>query len=320
MKYLYVFLLVVSSACAFDQSILPRASDKGAMPFINGKQDSTSWVPKRALFEFVSKELHCEIFVETGTYLGKTTQRASYYFKKVHSIELDKKLFLDAKKKFKKNTKVKLHFGDSTYVLPEVLPTLNAKTCFYLDGHFSEGITALGEKVTPIREELSAIQARGIKNCVILIDDVRHFQISRYHPASPDSNSAYPLLESTIDALLEINPNFKIIFFGDILMAYPEEKNITVSPVQIAMLKQRLFYNELSLMELEMLDRVIAKAPLHEKVQIKEYFDMYGKREMREGLRSYATYWYALGLPESVKMQLLREISTSSRNGWVADR
>ena len=46
---------------------------------------------------------------------------------------------------------------------------------FWLDGHYSAGITAKGEKETPIWEELEHICDHPIKNHVILIDDASLF-------------------------------------------------------------------------------------------------------------------------------------------------
>ena len=67
-------------------------------------------------------------------------------FELLYSIELDGKLFLRAQKKFKKVNNIRLIFGDSGGKSKEVMALIDRPTLFYLDGHYSGGITAKGEK------------------------------------------------------------------------------------------------------------------------------------------------------------------------------
>jgi hypothetical protein len=46
---------------------------------------------------------------------------------------------------------------------------------FWLDGHFCGGVSAHGDKGTPILEELNLILSHRVKEHVILIDDARLF-------------------------------------------------------------------------------------------------------------------------------------------------
>ena len=52
---------------------------------------------------------------------------------------------------------------------------MNEPCLFWLDGHYSEGITAKGQLNTPILAELNHILNHSIKDHVILIDDARCF-------------------------------------------------------------------------------------------------------------------------------------------------
>ena len=47
--------------------------------------------------------------------------------------------------------------GDSATVLPKLLATIQEPCLFWLDGHYSGGITALGKSITPILDELQTI-------------------------------------------------------------------------------------------------------------------------------------------------------------------
>ena len=66
-----------------------------------------------------------------------------------------------------------------------VMEKIDQPTLFYLDGHYSSGMTDKGDKETPISEELQTILGAKTFNHVVVIDDARCFGID------PD----YPMLE-----------------------------------------------------------------------------------------------------------------------------
>jgi len=130
-----------------------------------------------ALTEFELKnmlKIPCQIFVETGTYMGETTKVASSLFEKVHTIEIAPHFYQRAKTIFS-TTNVTCHLGDSSIVLKDICPTLDKPTCFWLDGHWSAGNTGKGIKSVPLYEELEIIMNMCSQVCVILIDDCRLF-------------------------------------------------------------------------------------------------------------------------------------------------
>lgn len=114
-------------------------------------------------------------FVETGTYLGDMVELQKNNFANVYSIELGKDLHAKATKRFKKDSNVEIIQGDSGKMLFELVPKLNGPAIFWLDGHYSAGITAKGDKDCPVFEELDAIFEVKPSEHVILIDDARCF-------------------------------------------------------------------------------------------------------------------------------------------------
>lgn len=150
-------------------------------------------------------------FVETGTFLGETSSFAASLFSSVHTIELSPGLAQRAADRFARVPNVMVHQGDSGKVLRDLLPTIDAPCLFWLDGHFSGGITARGETDTPILTELEAIAEHAAYPDAILIDDVRVF----------GTDDAYPTLEEVIARLRQINPAFRIGVTADILWATP---------------------------------------------------------------------------------------------------
>jgi hypothetical protein len=97
------------------------------------------------------------VFIETGTFLGETTEACKHLFKKLITIELDQKLYENACNKFSNEKNISIYQGDSGQVLESVMVNISQPCLFWLDGHYSEGITAKGELNTPIINELKII-------------------------------------------------------------------------------------------------------------------------------------------------------------------
>ena len=144
----------------------------------------------------------CEIFVETGTYLGQTTNIAKNMFERVHTIEIAEHYYRDAKSLFFE-TNVTCHLGDSSVLLEDICKTLDKPTCFWLDGHWSQGNTGKGIKNVPLYEELELIMKYCSQKCVILIDDCRLFETSTIHDdgwKGINKNSILDIVKSRLDS------------------------------------------------------------------------------------------------------------------------
>lgn len=122
-------------------------------------------------------------WIETGTFMGDTTALLARRARMVHSIEPEPKLCARAKTRFAATPNVEIHGGISEEVLPGILARLEGDVCFWLDGHYSAGVTFKGPKDTPIAEELAAIEAAAprLGRIVVLVDDIRCFD-----PAQPE--------------------------------------------------------------------------------------------------------------------------------------
>jgi len=131
---------------------------------------------KMMIVEAYLKKHSIDQFVETGTYLGETVGYIARNKKvKCTSIELSSELYELACVQFQRCENVKLLNGDSGVMIPEVLKDLYKPAVFWLDGHYSGGVTASGEIGTPIRAELKAILGHSAAQHIILIDDARCF-------------------------------------------------------------------------------------------------------------------------------------------------
>lgn len=144
---------------------------------------------KQFILREYAKTYGLRVLVETGTYLGDMIHAMNADFDRLYSIELSRDLHEKAVKRFKGIGKIDLLQGDSSVELEKIVRKLNQPALFWLDGHWSGGVTARGPKDTPIYDELRHILNTVDRGHVILIDDARCF----------GKDPAYP----TIDALSE---------------------------------------------------------------------------------------------------------------------
>lgn len=137
------------------------------------------------------KKFSIDDFIETGTYHGDTLDYIARSGIRCTSIELSQEYYNAACLRFKDNNYVRLVQGDSAQKLPELLEKISRPVCFWLDGHYSFGITASAVSHTPISTELKAILNHQIKQHVILIDDARCF----------DGTNNYPYLDELLSEI-----------------------------------------------------------------------------------------------------------------------
>ena len=149
--------------------------------------------------------------IETGTYLGDTIYALQNRFKKIYSVELDPALADAAQKRFAKARHIVIYEGDSGIILPSILKNISEPCLFWLDAHYSEGITARGTIDTPVAKELEAILSHPIKNHVILIDDARYFS----------GTDGYPTIDKLVSYVRERNQNYAVETEKDIIRIYP---------------------------------------------------------------------------------------------------
>jgi hypothetical protein len=121
------------------------------------------------------------VFIETGTYYGFMLQACLGYFDKLISIEIEPHFYCRAQKIFKSHANVTLVHGDSGEILPKLLPTLGSPCLFWLDAHYSGGLTGKADIETPIRRELEAILSHS-RSHTILIDDANCFDGTHDYP------------------------------------------------------------------------------------------------------------------------------------------
>ncbi len=147
-----------------------------------GKPIPTPHLVKQKIVKQYAEMYHPNILIETGTFRGEMVDACAALFKQIYSIELSKELFREASKRFSHQKHISIIQGDSGKILPEILLKINEPCLFWLDGHYSGGVTAKGDKGTPVLQEVMCILNHPIDRHIILIDDARCFNAQNDYP------------------------------------------------------------------------------------------------------------------------------------------
>ena len=158
---------------------------------------------KRSIIKKMLLELGCRAFVETGTYLGDTPWALRADLEEIHTIELSAELAAIARRRFRHYPNIHIVEGDSGEKLLNIVPQLKQKTLFWLDGHYSAGITAQGSVNCPIFAELKTILTGCQAPWVILIDDARCFGADKDYPSIPELQTCVSQLRPTASFTVE---------------------------------------------------------------------------------------------------------------------
>src|ERR1041385_1260114 len=147
-----------------------------------GRPSPPPHIIKEELIRDYAKSFNTPILIETGTYLGDMVHAMRKSFTRIISFELDPTLAAQAQQRFANDNHIEIMQGDSGKLLGDYLKKINDPCLFWLDGHYSGGITAKGSLETPIKNELTAILSHPVDGHVILIDDARCFTGENDYP------------------------------------------------------------------------------------------------------------------------------------------
>jgi hypothetical protein len=170
----------------------------------------------RRLASDLRDRLGLERAVETGTYRGLTARVLGAIFENVVTIELSLALYERATKKLADLDNVKAVQGNSADVLGELAGGDEA-TLYYLDGHWSGGVTEGTQDECPLLEELAAI-GRGNPDDCLVIDDARLFTSA---PPPPHDPAQWPTITQVFDALRSERPEHIVTLLADQVIAVP---------------------------------------------------------------------------------------------------
>lgn len=113
-------------------------------------------------------------FVETGTYIGSSIFQIHRLFESLWTVEAQPLLHRAALKLFevKKVSNVHLSLGNSVEFLKSFSAETGNNAVFFLDAHYSTGITSRAYGRCPVIEEICVIMDNS-PGALIVVDDVR---------------------------------------------------------------------------------------------------------------------------------------------------
>ena len=176
-----------------------------------GRSSPPPHIVKETLIKDYARTFNTRILVETGTYLGDMVYAMRKSFSRILSFELDQALYEQAHMRFAGDDHIEIIHGDSGQLLGDYLTSINEPCLFWLDGHYSGGITARGELETPVKSELDHVFAHPVSGHVILIDDARCFT----------GQNDYPTLEELQRYVNERTQGWQFSVEDDVIRIHP---------------------------------------------------------------------------------------------------
>lgn len=172
------------------------------------------------IFNFFKEKYAIKTFFETGTYMGSTSIRSASMFNKVITVELNNELFKKALEKFE-NLQLKniiIYNNNSENIIKDYCNNAKESTVFWLDAHYSAGVTSGKDVPSPLLTELKSIMNSELEHFII-VDDVRFICINM-----SDSIHRYPSIIEITDAVKECGSKYEISIFNDCLFLIPKSK------------------------------------------------------------------------------------------------
>jgi hypothetical protein len=151
----------------------------------NGRPVPAPHIIKQRIVSAYASAFAPRILIESGTCFGDMVYAMRDRFQRILSVELNDDLFKRARRRFRSYPHIEILRGDSGEVFPRILSTVSEPCLFWLDAHYSGGITSKGDTETPVIEELKAILGHTVKDHIILIDDARNFDGVHDYPTPP---------------------------------------------------------------------------------------------------------------------------------------
>jgi hypothetical protein len=165
---------------------------------------------KRKVIREHARRYRLQVFVETGTFTGDMLAAMIPYFDRLYSIELSLPLYQRAIDRFAAEQKVRVLQGDSGELVATILAELGEPALFWLDAHYSGGVTARGTLDSPVIAELEAILGHGLPH-VVLVDDARMF----------DGNGGYPTRDELSRLVARLGPRHTVAVADDLIRIVP---------------------------------------------------------------------------------------------------
>lgn len=112
-------------------------------------------------FKKIVNSHQIQTIVETGTWIGNTTEALATLSDNVYTVEINRDSYNKARERFKENKNIKLFHMDSVAFLRQHIQKFTQPILFFLDAHYP---------ATPLIDELNTIAENKIKPVIIIHD------------------------------------------------------------------------------------------------------------------------------------------------------
>ena len=139
---------------------------------------------KFRIIDAVRRTTGAHTFIEAGTSLAVTAQRAAAVFDKVYTIELSPELASSAARRLAHKPNVRVIRGDALELIPGLLRTEDvSRAIVFLDSHPCGPTTAEGTFSEPAVEELRRLSGEAPRLKALIVDDFRLFGTEPGYPS-----------------------------------------------------------------------------------------------------------------------------------------
>ncbi|AOX00753.1 hypothetical protein BJP34_16050 [Moorena producens PAL-8-15-08-1] len=185
--------------------------------------------PPEKLIQDLAGEFQINNFVETGTYYGATAKWASTIFNHVFTIENSVDIHTKVVNQYSDIKNIDFIFGDSRTQLSKLTLKLKESTLFWLDAHWSGGLTYGQNDQCPLLEEIAIVNS--LKTDVYLfIDDARLFLSP---PQPPHNFEQWPNITQLVNSIQYTLSNHYTVIIEDCVISVPlHAKSLVVAYCQ----------------------------------------------------------------------------------------
>jgi len=184
----------------------------------------TFGIPKKMVL-LIKEYFSIEVFVETGTFKGKTSVWAAGIFRHVYTIENSKELFDSVSRTLRKYRNIHTLFGNSALQLRKVIAEIKQPSIFWLDAHWCGGSTYGNDDPCPLLDEIQIIKQSQYSH-ILMIDDARFFLKPPPHPQDSD---LWPGLKEILE-LLSRDVEYFTFVSEDVIVSLPQTGKKALQP------------------------------------------------------------------------------------------
>jgi hypothetical protein len=176
------------------------------------------WVKRSLLRESIIQN-SLEVFVETGTYLGRTSAFLAKYVAHVATCENSLEVYRELEESgfLSSYSNVKTHLIDSVSFLnhTNIKNLIIEKPCLvFLDSHYSGGSTS-NRNSCPLTSELNIILPLLNQKSILVVDDIHNMH----------GFFGYPRLSKVLRLIRKIRPDINYQIYSNMLFVYRRELN-----------------------------------------------------------------------------------------------